>query len=773
MKKTLRRVLSLVLIVSLLLVSNLQVFAATEEVYLSDLRIIYAEDYNEAKEILSGTDFKDYKLLNENLNEGTKEIGVWLAYKTTTDIDDAITDLSVMQMDGGYKEGNYQEMIKESLEEYKKMGEKYETIIEYFNTAYDEDHFLAKLAYRQLNLYTVKTLDIDKKYIPSFEGELLGDIFYDGIDSDELAEMFMEGNSYALNNIRSLLAMGVSYNEDGKTYMEKVGEAAAEMNDDPEVFDAEEYDDIAANMVITLTTIRDMFKELSAYEDELNFNDKEVSTDELKYAEHMALANMMRDVEYLDGQTLYEFVLNYDGDKNDYSSLYPLVAALNEAQTELVNLICFYNVIRYSMASYPEEFLESEIAALEEEYEDEPFNIYEGVDRTVFKGTFALTTDAYRADAYTDKNTLADAYFGGWHSVLTASGITAGATGIGFMFWGAMTKKAENLNSALILAKNETIRTAKYFYQEDLAEAVNAVAGKTLTLDPSMTSEQVVDNLIGKYLTQFDVSGMSFNAKFNVLKNSYSDIMLKMSTDDYLQYANVNKFVFNAKDKFNADYNQLISEKVIDTTTTQMAASTVIFIAGGAMLLYSAIVLSCTAICYYHPSYSDIPMSMVDMRQTTYGDRYIKYEVVREAEAQKNGDYAAGDLNAFEAQRWNALYYTKSYEAGKPLLADEFVVSTSNNKAKDGYTPVHRFGEEICYDLNKYNFSNKSPSIYLSVKQSKNDKSAVADVPEVVGSIFGGGLWMLFGGVGALFGVGGTLGTQALLKKKRTAKKEA
>ena len=773
MKKAFRRLLALVLIAALLITSHTSVFAATEEVYLSDIRIIYAEDFSEAKEILSGTDFKDYKLLNENLNEGTKEIGVWLAYKTTTDIDDAITDLSVMQMDGGYKEGNYQEMIKESLEEYKKMGEKYETIIEYFNTAYDEDHFLAKLAYRQLNLYTVKTLDIDKKYIPSFEGELLGDIFYDGIDSDELAEMFMEGNSYALNNIRSLLAMGVSYNEDGKTYMEKVGEAAAEMNDDPEVFDAEEYDDIAANMVITLTTIRDMFKELSAYEDELNFNDKEVSTDELKYAEHMALANMMRDVEYLDGQTLYEFVLNYDGDKNDYSSLYPLVAALNEAQTELVNLICFYNVIRYSMASYPEEFLESEIAALEEEYEDEPFNIYEGVDRTVFKGTFALTTDAYRADAYTDKNTLADAYFGGWHSVLTASGITAGATGIGFMFWGAMTKKAENLNSALILAKNETIRTAKYFYQEDLAEAVNAVAGKTLTLDPSMTSEQVVDNLIGKYLTQFDVSGMSFNAKFNVLKNSYSDIMLKMSTDDYLQYANVNKFVFNAKDKFNADYNQLISEKVIDTTTTQMAASTVIFIAGGAMLLYSAIVLSCTAICYYHPSYSDIPMSMVDMRQTTYGDRYIKYEVVREAEAQKNGDYAAGDLNAFEAQRWNALYYTKSYEAGKPLLADEFVVSTSNNKAKDGYTPVHRFGEEICYDLNKYNFSNKSPSIYLSVKQSKNDKSAVADVPEVVGSIFSGGLWMLFGGVGALFGVGGTLGTQALLKKKRTPKKES
>ena len=217
MKKIFRKVLSLVLVVSLLLMANTSVFAATEEVYLSDLRIIYAEDYNEAKEILSGTDFKDYKLLNENLNEGTKEIGVWLAYKTTTDIEDAITDLSVMQMDGGYQQGNYQEMIKDSLEEYKKMGEKYETIIEYFNEAYDEEYFLAELAHRQLNFYTVKTIGIDKKYVPSFEGELLGDIFYDGIASEELAEMFMEGNTHVLNNLRSLLAMGVSYNEDGLT----------------------------------------------------------------------------------------------------------------------------------------------------------------------------------------------------------------------------------------------------------------------------------------------------------------------------------------------------------------------------------------------------------------------------------------------------------------------------------------------------------------------------------------------------------------------------
>ena len=73
MKKAFRRILALVLIAALLLTSNFSAFAAIEEVYLSDLRIIYAEDYSEAKDILSSTDFKDYKLLNENLNEGTKK----------------------------------------------------------------------------------------------------------------------------------------------------------------------------------------------------------------------------------------------------------------------------------------------------------------------------------------------------------------------------------------------------------------------------------------------------------------------------------------------------------------------------------------------------------------------------------------------------------------------------------------------------------------------------------------------------------------------------
>jgi hypothetical protein len=191
-----------------------------------------------------------------------------------------------------------------------------------------------------------------------------------------------------------------------------------------------------------------------------------------------------------------------------------------------------------------------------------------------------------------------------------------------------------------------------------------------------------------------------------------------------------------------------------------------LFIVGGIMMLYSAYNLGKTVYDFYHPTYEDVPLSMVDLVDTVDGDRFIKYDVVYNAETNEDGVYEAGDLNAFEAQRWNALYYTKSYEAGKPLLADNFVVSNNNNKAASGYTPVHRFGEVVCYNLNKYNFDGDT-QIYLSVKQSKNDKSAVADVPEVVGSMFGAGYLILAGGVGAALGLGGTVGTLEIFKRKK------
>ena len=757
-----KRIISIVLVLTFVFCATIPTFAAenNEEEYLSDLRIIYADDYSEALEILADCDLEGYKLLNANLNDNTGKKGVWLAYKATTDIEDAITDLSIMQMNGGYKEGNYQEMIKQSYAEYVAMGENYETAIEYFANAYNAGSYFAEIAYRQLNFYNVVTEGIEE--IPDFEGELLGDIFVDGIEATDLATMFMEGNSYALDNIRSLIAMGVSYNEDGLTYLEKVGIEAARMNADSTVYDNEDYKELASIIAPTLTTFRDMFKELAAHESDLNYEDDEFTDLEIQYMECMAMANMMKNVQYLDGKTFYDFCLSYDIGKTDLAKLYPLVAALNDGQIAMTKVAHFYDVVRYSIAMESNEVIEEELAKLEEKYSKYPFNVYSGVDRTIYRDTFALTSEAYRADAYTESG-LSSVIMGApysFDSMMTAVGIVGLATltvgGIFHLDNFLSAKLAVKKYNEMIVEYNNTwIITQDIVIDGQSSNAAAIMDSFFLGGDPILDTvpDEVFNNW--NYGQQYDF----YLANLDPSNPAHAPVVeqmniIKASLDEARQHSpGLKTFLDKA-------------EQATQRYAGNMNMIYGLYIAGGILSIISAINIGISVYNYYHPTYDDIPTALVDLIDTVDGDRYIKYDVVYEAEAQKDGNYAAGDLNAFEASRWNALYYTKSYEAGKPLLAGEFVVSNSTNAPAKNYAPVHRFGEVVSFNLNKYNY-NESYSIYLSVKQSENNKSAVADVPEMVGSLVGTGFYFLAGGIGIIAGIGGTIFTQEIIKKRK------
>jgi hypothetical protein len=254
--------------------------------------------------------------------------------------------------------------------------------------------------------------------------------------------------------------------------------------------------------------------------------------------------------------------------------------------------------------------------------------------------------------------------------------------------------------------------------------------------------------------------------------DTIDDIISKDS--DFFPWFDKDPFL-NIKEKWtNIQVNDPIiksAKKAADSAQEAYAFKTsdfgTFYILGGIMALMSAIRLGIEIYNYYHPKYSDIPTAMVDLIDTKDGDRYIKYDVVYEVEPQADGTYIAADLNAFQANRWNAMYYTKSYEAGKPLLAGEFIISNRSNVPEKNYMPVHRFGEVVCYNLNKYNF-NDDHSIFLSVKQSDNQKKAVSDVPKVVGSVFSAGYMILAGGIGIAAGVGGTIGTLEIIKRRKS-----
>ena len=254
MKKTLKCIISIVMVLSIMLSAVTAIFAASEieEEYLSDMRLVYADSYNEAKLIVSESKLEGYEVLDHNLNSNTGEVGVWLVYKTTTDINDAITDVAIMQMGGGYKAGNYQQMIDDSRDEYIELGEIYSEAIDYFANAYAEGDFLAEAAYRQLNLY---------KGFDGHEEEPLGDLFAEEYLSNyDLATLFVQGNRHILDNIRALLAMGVSYNEDGKHYLEKVSDSAKKMDANPDVFKKNGYNELAEVIALNIKSFRNMFE---------------------------------------------------------------------------------------------------------------------------------------------------------------------------------------------------------------------------------------------------------------------------------------------------------------------------------------------------------------------------------------------------------------------------------------------------------------------------------------------------------------------------------
>ena len=166
---------------------------------------------------------------------------------------------------------------------------------------------------------------------------------------------------------------------------------------------------------------------------------------------------------------------------------------------------------------------------------------------------------------------------------------------------------------------------------------------------------------------------------------------------------------------------------------------------------------------YYNPDYTVIPDTMIDVRETELGDKYVKFTAAK-VFGDKDGRNA--DLNAYEGKEWNALYYTKDANAGK-CLTPNFVYSDNNSAIARRHQGISMFGETKAFNLNSNVYSKKAPSVYVTMRYS-TAKKAAADIPDVVGSMLGGAFYALaaLGGIGV--GVGATVLLQKTKKKKET-----
>ena len=659
-----KRIISLLLIVTTLFTTfAINVSAAKSEEFVSEVALIYEDSVEDAKDAIAGT---DWKLWEQDLNANADYMfddGVYLIYKTSTNVEDAITDLRVMDMYGGFSVSNYEKQLEASRAQYVAMIKELRKATAEFQTLYAAGDAMAKLAYRQMNYYK------DVKTTNGTETDMLmGDFFLNMPTDEKVVQVLFEGNSYVVANLITLLAIGIS-GEDENTLSAKVAELYAIK--DP-LTDEEYYEDAVA-LSTALTSIRAKLLRYDSLSAEYNINDEEISEDEFVFmTEYASLAVLVEEIK-LGETTLANMIRTGEYTAQD---LYPIVAAFTTGQKALIQMGQLETVLKYNAPSKPIAELYAVLDEMEVELKGEdgnivPIDVYLGVDRSVFRGTFAMTDAAERQQALTGKT------------------------------W--------DMSDATLFSK-EIKTTMIVLASVDAAALLGA------------TGIAIVGKIKGAALATAK-QGNSFMALVNARNAS----------------------VGFAKTWMPVAKGLLVSAVAIALVVAGIA---------GISTWYN----------YYNPNYTEIPNTMIDVRETDLGDKYIKYTAAKVYEDGKLSEKNA-DFNAYEGKEWNALYYTKDASAGN-CLTPKFVYSESNSTVARRHQGISMFGETEAFNLNSHVYSKDAPGVYVTIRYSTTKKAA-ADVPTVVGSMFT---------TGALYAVtllaGAGIGTGAVFLTQKATKKE-
>lgn len=710
MKKYIQQLLSVTLVFALLITIIVPAGAARPGTkFLSELHMAEAKDEETAKKLLTDNGYIVYE---KNLNPGGDK-AVYLGYKTSSDVEDAITDISVMNMNGGFNITDYETIIQESLDEYIEMIVDFRTAANEFAENYKAGVKEAKLAYRQLNYYYVEADGVKTK---------MGDYMLNFPEKDEsFADILMKGNVHILSNIRNLLAMGTG---DAST---TIADKVALVTNDEEVYKKMEYYENAKLIGKTILSVTEDIKKAEDRIEDIK-NDSTLTEEEKEKvisgvqnanANLIAFKIIFEALPYKN-TTYGEYLKENNYVVTDYTAFYPILEAMTPGQRALVPFGQITSLLIYDKVEKDDETLEAELAEIEEGFTE--LSVYLGTDMEVYEGSFAVTSDVLRRESSTGDS---------WTSVMSNSEM------ISDMFKGILI----GVGGGTMLALSAYILNA-----EIQAATQSAIRYQDLLMD------------------SFELSDRLDTWSANLLEVKTKAVELGQDSA-----AATNNYIASHQDMINsctAEYTKVVKEvanyQPYTVSTSTVVLSSIGIVLGAAIIGYS--VYSVVRIINsYNVDYTDIPANMVENVETENGDRYIRYGVVNSF-FEEDGEVKtkAGDTNGYDGYQWNAIYYTKNYEAGKCILASADWPTSEADFGK--YAPVHPFGQkDLCYDLNDFTGGDEYEEIYLSFQTSNAQKAAAANVPTVVGSIFNYGMMAISGVVG--LGLG--MGIMGVIKRKK------
>ena len=719
--------LSLLLAAVTAAVMPAQVFAGSKVEYISEVKVGMGNKAEKAKTALEG-----YRILSDDkgnpvdLNQGAGggwgskgEKVVYLGYKTTTDSKEAITDLALMNMKGGYDVAEYDALMEQYMDsQIKPFVNNFIKAVQEYRINYNSDNpanaAKAKYVHDLLNKYT----DDDCGDAPL--GDLLlnetkfemGDKAYNALSENEkkkhcdILALLAQSNGHVTLMLENLITRASDTGDN--TWFDRFNELT--------------YDDLADSMGIPPTDARrelarlydddaqlllnkwDAFQsaliDYEAAQERLdNYDEQEVadayerftalngdSTQEeideatvrfneaqkkesqmLADNEILAIREYLADIEYsYDGEEtamLDFFSLDYSEIEENQELLYPLIASLSDGQRAGLEFVTLPEMIE--MATTDPKDIETEIV---EDFK--PVSVYDGVNREIYqKGGVALTSDALR-DKVVEETMGSKSLSGGTIAMIVISGI---------------------VTAAFIASVG-----VKVYFMVQASSAAAKLSNLTVSA-PALRTQ----------LTWTRVTSLQ-NSKF------------------------MNGFC-----------------RGLGVAAVVLAAITV-------YLSYRDMVN------YYKVDFTPIPHYMVDAKDiigyNSKGEKIViknqsAYYQAVECNRKKSDEFyetldTCADMNGDVGKQWLALYSVKN-EAMDPILASSLKVVVGSSELPAGYTTgIHMFGSNAAFNLNSnlYDWNNSAKSIFVFFKVDDTAKA------NLTGSNFSFGALALTGGAGLVIG---------------------
>ena len=735
-------------LVTALLVPTQAIAAANNGKYVSEVYVAYGKNAEEAKKTLED---KGFTPVEGNLNDGGKTYSM-LGYKTTNDIRDSITDLSVMNMRGGFSVEDYKTLLKKQKTQIAEFLEEFMTVIHEFRVNLRAEKFKAVYAYVFLNCYIdddtglpigslllEETLQDKVGVAKSIEAENPDNL-------PDLVTILMQGNAQVIKSIESILTIATDTANnswldrfaemDYDTLLDNLEDERPDLNTETKrvQYLDNTYGEEAAVLGLEFADLSNRLNEYAESELQITtatdedienaFGDIENDVEaNARYQKWMTIGSTYEGLKAFEGGNfakgeLLDFFLD-DIDPDDEEIFIPMAASLSDGQRCGLPFTTLDQLLKYAFTNEEgwntianhitwKEFSEEHRA----EWENMgTVSVYQNIDRDLYKddGSVALTDAAQRADN-------------------TAEGTTG--------------------------SEEEQIDTlGKIMFVSWAATALCGVA--------TLGSLAVKHHFIKAYETIIEYDWDAWDPRYIYDNQAYHELLEEQPDFKFLSEFN------------RARYSVILSRALMVATLAFAVISTV---------------LTIIDLCRDESiEQLPIPKYLVDNYTDTEGGSYtLNYKAVECNRLEYFGaDYtkqkgSCADLLADDGKQWLALYVSKNSKAGKPLTPDFAVQETST--APNGYEgSLHIIGEKGAVNVVSGVFKNYSTfsqtwqtvagdyTRYVFYKLSSDVKTYDEASGNMTASAFSGGTAALFGFGGAA--VGAILGAlvTVLVKKKKKA----